>query len=207
MQALPSSRRFKIVLACSLLVSVALLLGSCGTGVAQHSTATDATTVPLVGYHPDKTVTYGASWAGSAHDLQSLKRDADLSVEGTITKVSGVTTDQGGIVFTDFVLAVTTTLLDPGRRVKSANTTIIIHQTGGMVGSTLFQMEDDPLFQVGEQAILFLHEYSPGYYFVLSGPVGRFVVRNGLVSPINDEGIALDAPLSVAAFITKVQQA
>jgi len=204
-----SIRRIKAALVCSLAMSIALLLVGCSSGaskgVTQHGSTADTTTVARTGYHPAKTVTYGASWAITYNDLKSLKQAADLGVIGAITKASAVTTDQSKHVFTDFVFTVKTTLLDPGRRLSGAS--IIVHQTGGVVGSTLYQMEDDPLFEIGEQAVLFLHEYSPGHYFVVGGPSGRFVVQNGVVSPINDEGIALGKSPTEAAFIAMVQQA
>lgn len=203
-----SVRRFGGVLVC--LLSLPLLQGSCATatlptGSGQQNQATTAASVPPNSYHPSKTVTYGASWATLYHDLKSLKQSADLGVVGTISTVSAVSTDEGGIVYTDFVFAVKTTLLDPKHRLNSTN--LLIHQTGGMVGSTLYQMEDDPLFQIGEQAVLFLHEYSTGHYLVIGGPSGRFRVQNGLVSPINSEGVALGASLTEAAFTSRLQQA
>ncbi|WP_329499368.1 hypothetical protein [Kitasatospora herbaricolor] len=48
--------------------------------------------------------------------------------------------------------------------------TIVIRQTGGKN----IQSEDDALFQQGEQAVLFLREFAPGKYAVISGPNGRF---------------------------------
>ncbi|HEU4784718.1 MAG TPA: hypothetical protein VFS83_15360 [Ktedonobacterales bacterium] len=208
MVTLPSVRRLVAVLTC--LLSVPLILGGCATatppaGSGQQGQTTTAVSAPPTSYHPSKTVTYGASWATLYHDLKSLKQSADLGVAGTISRVSTVSTDEGGIVYTDFVFTVKTTLLDPKHRLN--NQSLLIHQTGGMVGSTLYQMEDDPLFEIGEQAILFLHEYSPGHYFVIGGPSGRFRVQNGLVSPINTEGVTLGTPLTEAAFTSKVQQA
>lgn len=206
----PASTRCPFAaLVLSLAISVALLVGGCSSGVSrditQHGSTADATAVARTGYHPAKTVTYGASWAITYNDLKSLKQAADLGVVGTITRASAVATDQSDLVFTDFVFTIKTALSDPGRRLTGAS--IIVHQTGGIVGSTLYQMEDDPLFEIGEQAVLFLHEYSPGHYFVVGGPTGRFVVQNGMVGPINDEGIALGTSPTEAAFAAMVQKA
>lgn len=209
------SRRTHAILAFSMLMCATLLLSSCSitsasTGDANHShhsPVTNPPSIPLITYHPQKTVTYGASWAILYHDMKSLKSAADLSVVGTISAVSAVSKDQDGIVYTDFLFVTQATLLDPQYRLSGTGSSVIIHQTGGMIGSTLYQMEDDPLFQVGEQAILFLHEYSPEHYYVIGGPSGRFRLQNGLVSSINDEGVALTAPLTQAEFISRIQQA
>lgn len=152
-----------------------------------------------------QTVNMDASWTRLYHDVKSLKQDADIVVRGSITKVAGITQPQKGPVMTDFTFTISHVVWDPHQQVKG--TSIIIHQTGGVVGNIRYQISDDPLFQVGEQAVLFLHQYSPGHYYVIGGPSGRFTVQGGTVRSINDEGVKLASPTSENAFYSMVQQA
>src|SRR5487761_1710802 len=80
-------------------------------------------------------------------------------------------------------------------------------QTGGTVNGHVAQIADDPLFKVGERVVLFLHEYSPGRYFVVGGPSGRFELQaDGTVRPFNDEGVRMTA-MSEEAFVGEVDKA
>ncbi|MBX5451860.1 hypothetical protein [Thermogemmatispora sp.] len=145
-----------------------------------------------------------ASWPVLYHDFSSLKRAADLAVAGKIAGVVAQTVDQG-IPYTDFTFSVSQVLYTTHH--LTVGSSLVIHQTGGVLNNQRFEVRDDPLFQVGEQAVLFLHQFSPGHYFVVGGPSGRFRVTNGLVAPINDEGIKLSQPLPMTRFIAQVQQA
>jgi hypothetical protein len=54
--------------------------------------------------------------------------------------------------------------------------------------------------------VLFLHEYKPGYFYVIGGPGGRFHVQNMMVSHLHDEGFQFQT-MPLADFITQVRQA
>jgi hypothetical protein len=149
-------------------------------------------------------VSLDASWAKLYHSFADLKSNADLAVEGTVTKVlQTVTPSDGTPPSTDFQFTVSRVLQDPAKRLQGSST-LTLHQTGGTVGTTLYQVDDDPLFQTGEHVVLFLHEYQTGYYYVIGGPSGRFEVQNGTVKPINDEGVAYTGG-SLDSFVTQVQ--
>ncbi len=154
---------------------------------------------------PSQTVKISASWAVTYQDLKSLKQGSDVAVRGSISEVANVTQKDRGLVSTDFVFSISKVILDPGQRVKG--TSLTIHQTGGIIGDTLYEVEDDPLFQVGEQLILFLHEYSPGRYYVAGGPTGRFEIHDNMVTPVNDEGVKFSAPMTEDDFIEAIQNA
>jgi hypothetical protein len=156
---------------------------------------------------PTQTVKISASWAVTYQDLKSLKQGSDVAVAGSIAEVADVTqVGQGrGYVTTDFVFSISKVILDPGQRIKGSSLTI--HQMGGILGDTRYEVEDDPLFQVGEQLILFLHEYSPDHYYVAGGPTGRFEVHNSMVTPVNNEGVKFGAPMTEADFIAAIQSA
>lgn len=151
-----------------------------------------------------ETVSLSSDWAVTYQDIKSLKQAADVVVVGTITGVGGVTSTKPGLVFTDFTFQVRNVLQDPRGRVSGP--TLSIHQTGGVIGNRRYEIQDDPLFQQGEQAILFLHEYSPGHYFVIGGPTGRFRVQGGLVHPVDDEGVQFAASMSEAAFVDLIRK-
>ena len=131
-----------------------VLLSGCSSDSSQGQTVT--------------TVTLSASWTRLYHDIKSLKHDSDVVVSGTVTGISNTDTSQNPVM-TDFVFQVHQTLWDPQKRIHGTN--LIVRQTGGVTNSTRYVVQDDPLFQVGGQAVLFLHEFSPGHYFVLGDPL------------------------------------
>jgi hypothetical protein len=84
---------------------------------------------------------------------------------------------------------------------------ISLHCVEGVLG--LFQTNaiETTVELVGEEAILFLHQFSPGQYFVMGGPSGRFEVRKGLVQPVNNEGVKLPSSLTEQQFYIMLQTA
>jgi hypothetical protein len=178
-----------------------LLLSICGVVVMSgcgQSQAPQATKGTLT-IHQAK-----ASWAVLYHDFKSLKQNADLVVAGTIVGVSKLTGDPP-LVFTQFIFQITRTIWNPKH--LAASNQVIVNQTGGIVGNDLYEIRDGPLFQQGEAMILFLRQYEPGLFSVIGGPSGRFELHNGMVTPINDEGVRFTAPMPEADFLTAVAQA
>ncbi|GHO51965.1 hypothetical protein [Ktedonobacter robiniae] len=165
-----------------------LALGGCGSASDQTSaTTTSSNTTPQI-VHLDM------SWSKNYHTLKDLKQDAGVAVHGTITRIINQEVDSAGIPYTNFEFTVSHIAHDPAKSltknaVVGGATRITIHQTGGVVNNTHYESSDDPLFQVGEQYILFLKEYKPGFYYVIGGPTGRFKVQNGAVSPMNNDGV------------------
>lgn len=150
-----------------------------------------------------QTVYLSTSWVRLYHDIGSLKSDADLVVSGQITaEQSAINESPPATDFTFAVYRVLGSRRDAGVR---AGSSIIVHQTGGIVNGQTFVVRDDPRFRVSDKDILFLRQYAPGRYFVLGGPSGRFQIGpDGLVRPVNNEGVAL-APTSESAFERQVQ--
>jgi hypothetical protein len=148
-------------------------------------------------------------WAHLYHDLKSLKGATDVAVVGTISAVAeqGI---RGATPYTDFTLTVNRVLFN--HKQALVGNSVRLHQLGGTGRSSQQQavhMEvvDDPLFQVGDQVIVFLHEYSPGRYYVEGGPSGRFHINKDMVTPINSKGIHLPTAMSVDQFASQVSQA
>jgi hypothetical protein len=148
------------------------------------------------------TVTMDASWAEYYHSLSTLKAHSELAVEGTITGVKSVSSAHG-IPFTDFEFTVSSTLFDPGHRVTIGKA-VVIHQTGGTMNGRQFQVDDDPVFHVGEHLVLFLREPQPGLYMVVGGPTGRFEVGNGALTPAVKDGVKFTG--STQAFASAVSK-
>lgn len=146
----------------------------------------------------EKSASLDASWAIEYQSVASLKSNADVAVLGTFTKVLQQTIDKNNIPYTDFQFSVKRQLFKSQSKKSVANgVTLSIHQTGGTVDGVLMQVDDDPLFKVGDSAVLFLHEYAPEKYYVIGGPTGRFkVAANDQVSPINDEGVKFSGNLA-----------
>ncbi|HKS70959.1 MAG TPA: hypothetical protein VJQ45_11085 [Ktedonobacterales bacterium] len=188
-----------------LAVCCAMLIGHwiIDTGSADASSTPSNTQV---------TVSMDASWTRLYHDLRSLRLASDVVVEGSVTAVIGQSIDQE-IPFTDFIFQVAHTLSDPNHLLTGGP--IVIHQSGGPVTMNIkgtmttvhMEITDDPLMHVGDHLFLFLHQYAPGHYFVVGGPSGRFAVLNGIVRPINDEGVRVSGSPSSAAFTSTVQAA
>lgn len=181
-------------------VSILLLSGFVMWGILLLSGCTSASQ-PAQGQKMT-TVTIYPSWSRLYQDLKSLKHDSDVAVSGTITGISK-TIPSSSLVMTDFTFLIHKTLWDPHKRING--TSLIVQQEGGVTNNTRYVAEDDPLFQVGEEAVLFLHEFSPGNYYVMGGPSGRFLIRGGIVKPINNEGISLPSNLSESTFYTEIQ--
>jgi len=176
-------------------------LASCGQNAAAGQTAAQ------VGGTPSQGCDIEVSWAMHYGSLKGLKRAAglDLAVQGTFTTI--LNTQGSGLISSDFSFVTSKVLLDPQHLLKRSSASITIHQSGGWQGNTLHQVCGDPLFQVGEKAILFLHQGSPGQYFVIGGPSGRFEDHRGIVQPVNDGGVQLPSNLTEQQFYALLQKA
>lgn len=185
-----------------LLLSSFLLLAGCGQNAGGGQTV--AQTKGLPAQHCGLEV----SWAMFYTSLKDLKRtpSLDLAVQGKFTDIIA-TSQQTDPISTDFSFAISKVLLNPHRMPQNAGSSLTIHQNGGWRGGTLCQVSDDPLFRIGEEAILFLHQFGPGSYFVDGGPSGRFEVRNDLVQPVNDEGVKIPHTTTEQAFYAMLQNA
>ena len=146
------------------------------------------------------------SWAGSASSLPDLTRQADAVVEAQVASVAdtGIHPASGGdgYPYTDFNVDVANWLKGTG------GSSIVVHQTGGpdASGATV-TVSDDPLLQVGDEAVLFLHEYEPGHYAILWGPTGRFPVQHGQVVAMPGADVTAGLPENVSAFASQVRAA
>lgn len=146
----------------------------------------------------DKSIILAAHWAKHFADLPSMARDSDAVIQGAVLRAMPVRffADQdirsdrfiGGIVFTDYVVRVDKVL--KGSLVQGQE--IVVVQTGGSYNGRTMQLEDDPLFESGEQAILFLKDISgdkihapDSQKFIVNGtPQARFRITGGQISAL-----------------------
>jgi hypothetical protein len=185
----------------AVLIGLSLLFFACGSAM----TPSVSQTSPTSGSHSPATTHLSVSWAVEYRDLGDLKRASDLVVIGSISGIAASTTNRG-VPFTDFDVAKINVIYDS--KARGAVTSLILHQTGGTVNGQLLQVDDDPLFQVGDDVILFLHEFSTGHFYVVGGPTGRFVVNNnGTVHPISGQGVPVATSTTKAQFVVQIQQA
>lgn len=132
-----------------------LLLGLSGCG---NSTASPDSSTPT---------TLHMSWANASDTVEGMAANSDAVAQITIKSVAGTGVDKDlgdGAPYTLFTAKVERWMKGTG------DTQITIKQTG----SASVQVEDDPLLEVGEVAVVFLHEFADGRYFIVGGPTGRF---------------------------------
>lgn len=208
----------RLVLNPALLVAaVAVIVGCNGSGQRSPTLEPAAEVPTVVSPQAEQYIPLQTSWARSYDDLRALKRDADVVIVGTVTSGAANADPSVGsssttpLIFTDFVV----TVQDVLKGTASPATTVTIHQTGGTYGNITMEVGDDPLFQLGDQYVLFLREdtRSKGSFAVIGGPAGRFGVRSGRAVALSklypDRNIsdlrATDAP--IADFKTAISNA
>jgi hypothetical protein len=165
------------IVASGIAVAVVLALGSVAFALGKAGIGGQGAQVS----GPNTTRVIPATWPGGYRTLGDLRRDADAVVVGRIAGVEKSYAGERGIPFTDFTFTVDQVIADPKGLVSGDS--VLLHQTGQESNGTVVQVEDDPLFKAGERSVLFLRQYSPGKFFVLSGPYGRFTVEGDVVQP------------------------
>ncbi len=145
-----------------------------------------------------------ASWAEYYDSVASLKAHGDLAVVGTVSTIAPTVQPERGPVFSMVTLTVERTLWT---RSSSTATpaTVTFEETGGTYNGVTFEIEDDPLYNVGDRVVMFFTEYSPGKYRVTGGPTGRFTVARSSVVPTVKDGVQLQPGTSESAFLATIQ--
>lgn len=125
----------------------------------------------------------------SIRDL-ATSNEVDVIVHGTITAAQPYlkTTLDGHsqLLSTNYSLKVISLL-----KGEVSADTIYVHQTGGTLGNLTLILREDPLMNVGDELILFLHHFKsmendPNDYYVEGGPQGRFIVHRYKVYGLAD---------------------
>lgn len=125
----------------------------------------------------------------SIRDL-ATSNEVDVIVHGTITAAQPyleTTLDgHGQLLNTNYSFNVISLL-----KGEVSADTIYVHQTGGTLGNLTLVLREDPLMNVGDELILFLHHFKsmeddPNDYYVEGGPQGRFIVYGSKVYGLAD---------------------
>jgi hypothetical protein len=161
-----------MIISCMIILS--LFSAACNTDTQQTEATENITT------NNQSILTVSADPATYYANIAELSLDADLIAYGEIDRVIEVQTrtishtDRGDILhyYTDF--SFNTSHILKGDETKEA----IIHQMGAAGKMVVI---GDPLFESGEEYILFLHKTESGIYYVLGGPQGRFKVEDSKV--------------------------
>ncbi|MBS4030865.1 MAG: hypothetical protein KGZ63_05510 [Clostridiales bacterium] len=123
-----------------------------------------------------------ASWAYSYLDFETMKLDSTVVAIGTIEKAVGTNYIQPAesnpkvnvqIPKTEYLFNIQRVLHG------DAPQNIIISQIGGIsTNGKILAMEDDPLYQVGEQYLLYLKKAPDKEIYFTPSPQARFVTEN-----------------------------
>ena len=151
-----------------------------------------------------RVVRYAASWAQYCRSMKDLKGYSDIAVVGVVSEVSpAVQAAADGLVFTTVTLTVASM---PWSRVLTTPVpeTVSYVQTGGTYQGVTYQIDDDPLVQVGDRVLMFFSEYSPGTYRVTGGPTGRFSVAGGVVKPVVEDGVQVAAGTTASSLFSSL---
>ena len=123
--------------------------------------------------NPLKTEFLSASWSYGYGSITELAKESDLVALVQIEdKAQEWSLDQ--IPLTDYKA----TIIKPIVNAKEGEN-ILLTITGVNNINKHVEIEDDPLFEKGEEFLIFAHKNDRGTYTILGGPQGRFKYING----------------------------
>ena len=109
-------------------------------------------------------------------NIQDLKKDAivDVIILGKVEAANPykdyTTAKLGYLITTDYTIKVEQAIKG-GKKGQ-----VQVHQTGGKLGDEYLRKPDEPEMKIGDRAVLFLHEFSDGSYYIVGGPQGKYLV-------------------------------
>ncbi len=185
-----------------LVLPVLALPSACTRARAEERPSTERT-APSVATTPQKVV-MEASWAEYYGSMAELKSHGDLAVVGTISAIAPTVQRERGPVFSMVTLTVARTLWTRSSTTATP-ATVTFEETGGTFNGVTYEIEDDPLYNVGDRLVMFFTEYSPGQYRVTGGPTGRFTVAGNSVVPTVKDGVQLEPGATESTFLATIQ--
>lgn len=120
------------------------------------------------------------SWHYGYSSIEEMTQSSDIVA---IIKVTGAeSTLDSGIHFTNYTAQVKQLIC--GNDEKE----IKVHMTGGIDESKklIYEFDDDPLMQTGDEFLIFARKNQDETYTILTGPQGRYVVKDDCLYPLND---------------------
>jgi hypothetical protein len=152
-------------------------------------------------------LTVASSYATTVErlQLQDLVRKARTIVAGKVTRARTYWSADGKLILTDYTIEVAENIKGrPGR-------TVSVTTIGGKIGDVELHASGMPVFDAGEDSIVFL-EQSGAYQTIVGLGQGKFRIRNGEVSnsvgglafPDGRPGVPLQMP--VENFKTQIRK-
>lgn len=140
---------------------------------------------------------FAMSWAYHYGSVRAIGAASPLVVVGSVDAVTrtGPDPQTAGVPQTTFTVTVERTLKGtaPGQSIS-------VVQSGGQVGTVLYEAEGDPLLPVGGHVVLFLRPLSdvgPTTYAMVGGPEGHLTLQGDRLVAASPEGLTLPADLTV----------
>lgn len=124
-----------------------------------------------------------------------LVSNADAIVRGTVSGIEPASKDAHGIAHHTVIMK-PTSFLKKGGSIVSETEDIRVGVYGGLVGEEFYQAEDAPVFQVGEDVVVYLQKGSEGY-FVAFEAFGKLNIANDRIKGISEDRGLIDEPYSV----------
>lgn len=119
-----------------------------------------------------------ASWSRNYEDIEELTEASDLialiEVEDEVSE-----SVKDNIPYTNFKLKIIDSIYG-----SKDNSKIEVTMTGGSIGDTEYEIDDDPLINKGEQYLIFARENADGTYTIIGGSQGRLVYEDGKVNSL-----------------------
>lgn len=122
-----------------------------------------------------------SSWAYNYGDIEGLTNASDVIALVKVVSISKEYVDQE-IPFTEFKVLVITPVHN-----SKKDDFLIIRMTGGPYKEVLYEMDDAPLLNIGEELLIFCKENTIGTlpsYTILSGAQGRLYYSNGKLNSL-----------------------
>lgn len=129
-----------------------------------------------------------ASWSYGYGSIEEMAKTGDIVA---IVKITGTESrPDSGINFTNYTADVKQ--LIRGNDEKE----IKIHMTGGIdeEQKVIYELGDDPLMQIGDEFLIFARKNQDGTYTILSGPQGRYEIKDNRVYPLNSSTVTVKSP-------------
>lgn len=143
-------------------------------------------------------VVLSASWPKYHPDVQSLYKEADLVVTGTVGRVEPSRKDEYEIVRTNMQFDIEKSY----KNIYKDKNTIVIKQVGGTLDGKEWVNTDIPVFKQGEQYLLFLKRHQDLTYGVIS-PVSLYKIESG--NAIHKESVRSSSLKDLDSELIKLQ--
>ena len=106
--------------------------------------------------------------------LEQVASDADSILVGQVTDITYYQESEGNI-YTQVTLSAEQTIEGETRM------EVVVRVPGGIVDGLEMMVTGNPSFQLGERAVVFLHEEDGGIFTVVGGFYGKFTIENDMV--------------------------